>query len=204
MTITSTSHWLDQVLPQVDVPEGRSGPWSVERFTVSETQAGNFNCNPRVGRRQIRAGTYTRLTQDGHVVMSDVPAERHDHLGFVREAHGDVLVTGLGLGMVVQACLLKPEVRKVTVVEIDPDVIGLVAPHHEARWGERFEVVQADAFTWAPPKGLSWDSGWHDVWPDITPENLDGMTRLKRRFARRVPKAGCWAEYECRMQAGRR
>lgn len=34
---------LDDLIPLVDVPEGKYGPWKVERFTVSKAEADLYN-----------------------------------------------------------------------------------------------------------------------------------------------------------------
>ena len=118
----TTSDWI----PDVDLPEGRVGDWSVERFTVSKDEA-MFDAIRSLG-RSVLPGTYTRLMRGRTVVMSDTPAEKRDHMGAVRRAEGDVLVAGLGLGMAVAAMLNRPEVRCVTVIEQAQEVIDLVAP----------------------------------------------------------------------------
>lgn len=153
---------MDDWMPKVDIPEGHSGNWRIERFTVSESEA-RFDAL-RSGYRSVRQGTYTRLMCGDETVMSDTHAERRDHLGVVQDARGDVLVTGLGLGMVVVALLQNPEVRTITVIERSKDVIDLVEPTLRARHGsDRLRIVCADAFTWKPGKNDSWDCAWHDV-----------------------------------------
>jgi len=53
-----------------------------------------------------------------------------------RERGGDVLITGLGLGLVVASILEPPggRVKRVLVIERSADVIGLVAHQLESRW----------------------------------------------------------------------
>src|SRR3990167_8481675 len=72
-----------ELIPCVDVPEGASGVWRVERFTVSDDDIRLFNLRcafqPGGGRWMIKPGTYTRLTCGSQLVMSDTPAEKRDH-----------------------------------------------------------------------------------------------------------------------------
>lgn len=182
---------------KVTVPEGTSGPWAVQRFTVSAEDAkfGYLRAALK-GRGAVPPGTYTRLTFRGGVVMSDTPDEMLDHLQPVRRAYGRCLITGLGLGMVLGAMLKRASVEHVTVVEIDRDVISLVAPHYSA--DPRVEIVHADAFSWRPPRGTRFNVAWHDIWPDICADNLPQMTRLKRRFGSKCDWQGCWSERQCR------
>ena len=62
---------------RVDVPEGKSGNWRVERFTVDPKGASFHNLREMInGRgRGIEEGEYTKLMRGNTLVMSDVPAE---------------------------------------------------------------------------------------------------------------------------------
>lgn len=124
--------------------------------------------------------------------MTDTPMEISDHLSFVYRAKGHVLINGLGLGVCVQGALDKPEVTKATVVEISPDVIALVADHYRERYGERFEVIQADAFTWTPPPRVRYGACWHDVWMNLCGDNLPQMKQLHRKYGRKCDWQGSW------------
>lgn len=186
---------LDDLIPNVTVPEGVSGDWRVERFTVSEEDAQMDRIrNMFKGRRSVDAGTYTRLMRGGYLVMSDTRDEKSDHSYFVRAATGHVLINGLGLGMVLNAVLQKPDVTHVTVVEASADVIALVGPHYA---GPRVTIVHSDAMTYQPPKGERFGAVWHDIWDDITADNLEDMKTLHRRYGRRTDWQGSWARELC-------
>ena len=68
---------------KVDIPEGQSGDWKVEKFTVSEEEAKLNNLRAAFSfsdrGREIEPGEYTRLRRNGVVVLSDTPAEIRDH-----------------------------------------------------------------------------------------------------------------------------
>jgi spermidine synthase len=105
-----------------------------------------------------------------------------------RSSGGDVLITGLGLGMVVEAILATPapaHVRHVTVVEQSPDVIGLVAAQLQAQFGERLQIVEADAYTWVPDSGRVFDTVWHDIWPDPDAPEVDQQIQALRSHYQR-------------------
>lgn len=179
---------------QVDVPEGQSGSWRVERYVVSEEMAkfdamrGMFHdgrCTP--------AGTYTKLMNNQALVMSDTPDEIHDHLRFIHRARGHVLIAGLGLGMVLQAVAQKPEVKSVTVVELSPDVIQLIEPHYRAKsWADKFQIVNDDIYTWKMPPGDHYDCAWFDIWNNLSTDQLKDMAKLHRRYARRCDSYASW------------
>jgi hypothetical protein len=177
---------------KVDVPEGRSGAWIVERFTVDESgSAWSFITGKGRG---VSPGTYTRLKRDGSfdVTMSDTPDEYRDHLEAIRMAKGHVLLNGLGLGCVLQCCAEKPEVTKITVIERSEDVIALVAPHYREKYGNKIEIIHADAMEYKPPKGVRYGAVWHDIWDNMCEDNLPQMHTLHRKYGRRTDWQGSW------------
>lgn len=189
---------MKQLIPKSRIPEGESGPWKVERYTVTEEDVSlhNLRCfiNPmRMGGKQLKPGSYTRLMRGGSVVMSDTPSELREHFHIVMRALGHVLVTGLGLGLVANALQRKPEVESVTVIEISPDVIKLVGPSFKRK--KKVTIIKADAFTWKP-NGQRFDWGWHDIWTNLCVDSLPEMTKLKRHYCRSVTvgQQHCWDE----------
>lgn len=192
---------MNDLIPNVIVPEGTKGNWRVERFEVSKHDADFENMRAMFGGgRHIRPGIYTRLMRGHTVVMSDTPAEKRDHYWPVHVANGHCLLNGLGLGMVLNAMLMKPTVTKVTVVELSKDVIDLVGPHYQNLYGNMLEIVNADAFTYKPT-AKSYGVVWHDIWDGICSDNLESMTKLKRKYGRRAEHQGCWCEAETRYYA---
>jgi hypothetical protein len=185
---------------RADLPEGRSGAWAVEKFSVTEDdiKIHNLRCmfQPGMGGRGLTPGNYTKLTRHGNIIMSDTPAEMRDLWPLYSPARGFVLINGLGLGMAVKAVLSKPEVEHVTVIERSPDVLALVAPHYRSK---RCDIIEADAFAWQPSKGSRYSAVWHDIWDDICTDNLEGMKRLHRKYGRRADWQGSWCRHLCEM-----
>lgn len=177
---------------RVNVPCGESGDWKVSQFTVGDhdMKAVSYALHGR----PVPPGTYTRLLRKGayEPVMSDTPAEVSDHLGFIYRATGRCLVNGLGLGVVLKAILKKPDVTHVDVVELEQDVINLVWPTYKDH--DRVTLHHADAYTIQWPKGTQWDYAWHDIWPDISTDNLPGIAKLKHKYAHAVKWQGAWVE----------
>lgn len=180
---------------KVDVPEGISGAWKIQRFTIQTGSDELFSHSLRG--RGVSPGTYTRITRNGRVVMSDTDAEVRDHSKFIwkaRRGGGRVLIHGLGIGMCLNAILSgDSQVKHVLVIEQSPDVIKLVASHYIKKFGaERVEIREGDAYTWKPEKGQRWTHVWHDIWDDLCTDNLPLMTRLHRRFGKRCDWQGSW------------
>lgn len=135
--------------------------------------------------------TLTTLFVGSCMMMSDGDEEWRSNSRFMHRANGDVLIAGLGIGMVLTKVLPKPDVRTVTVIEKHADVIALVAP---AFPDPKLKIVHADIFEWKPEKGQKWDTIYFDIWPDICTDNLPGMAMLHRKFARTLYRANpkCW------------
>lgn len=179
---------------KVSVPEGESNDWKIERFTVSEDDETleRLRAMMHRTRRYARAGNYTRLMRRFDVIMSDTHDEIRDHFEVIHRAHGNCLINGLGLGMVLQAIARKPEVERVTVIELSSDVISLAAPHYRAMFGNKIEIIQADAYEYKPERGSHFGVVWHDIWDFICEDNLEGMKRLHRKYGRLTDWQGSW------------
>lgn len=172
------------IIGKVAVPEAKSGNWRVERFEVERDSGMIFH----YGARAPSPGIYTRLMRGGQLVMSDTPAEMSDHYEAVRESIGEVLINGLGLGMVANAIARKPDVEKVFIVEKSEDVIRLVANTLH----KKCEVIHSCAFEYQPPKGKRYNVVWHDIWDDMCEDNLPDMHKLHRKYGRRCDWQGSW------------
>ena len=180
-----------------EVPAGTAGAWVIEKVTLPP------HTSPVVEDRRpepfhFRPGTYTCLRRGPTHYMTDLYDEWYTQRAGIAEAlqrGGEVLITGLGLGLVAEAMLRPPEsaVTRVTIVELSADVIALTAPYLQARYPGRLEIVQGDAFTWNPPVGRHFSVGWHDIWPDPYPAtNTAEMAYLKERYRPWCGWQGFW------------
>ncbi len=156
---------------------GASGEWSLIKVRLPERAAGTIVGRPDAFR--FRAGEYTELRYRGITFMTDLYDEwwtQRRAIERARSSGGRVLITGLGLGMVVEAILSTPApspVHSVTVIEKSTDVIHLVAAHLLRQFGDRVEIIQADAFSWKPSGRVRFDTVWHDIWPDPDAAQVD-------------------------------
>ena len=184
---------------EIDVPDGKSGAWAVGTFTVTKEDAMFENIravfSSQRGRGRIKAGDYKKLTRNGEVIMSNTPDECTDFMHFVYIARGSVLVNGLGLGCLLKELLEKPSVTEITVIEKSPDVIALVADTY--RKDSRVTIIEADCFTWQPPKGKYYDFVYHDIWDNITSDNLPEMAKLHRKYGKRCYYQESWCKRQC-------
>lgn len=125
------------------------------------------------------------LYLDGRLRVSERDEYRY-HEALVHPAmrgpHGRVLILGGGDGLAAREVLRYPDVRSVTLVELDPGVArlartdpALAALNEHVYDDPRFRVEYADAFTWLRGRGSAAGSGAYDVVisdlpnPGITP-----------------------------------
>ncbi|OYQ36178.1 hypothetical protein CHU95_05140 [Niveispirillum lacus] len=118
--------------------------------------------------------TPTRLVRDmvallrhGDTWMSTSPMELESQEIGVRLAHGHVLICGMGMGWAAVNCALRPDVTRVTVVELDPAILALhreldltaqVPPSARAK----LHLVQGDAYSFVPDQPV--DLLMPDIW----------------------------------------
>jgi len=137
----------------------------------------------------LEAGTYCVLHQvrNGYVKqwMSDTWLERMSNSEFLRDAFGDVLLAGLGIGMLPMALCAKEQVRSVVVLELEPHVIGLVEPHIRH---PKLTVLLADAYH-EPLRGKAFDCIYLDIWQSICSDNWEQMKPLLAQY-RKFRRAG--------------
>jgi hypothetical protein len=199
MTATTHLDYRDLMSAMaVDLPEGERDGLRVERFTIEPNDLGLFVMSLKEPGARPRLGTYTRLTKNGRLWMSDTTAERRDHLPVLQQAQylgaRRAIINGLGLGMVVKGLLALPTIEHIDVVEIDPRVVRLVGGHYAG--DPRVSVHEADAYEQvkAWPRGTRWDVGWSDIWPDLSADALPDMARLNRTYGRRCDWHRCWGQ----------
>lgn len=164
-------------------------PWKNKKETLNAMiHQGNtflFDACSMSGMHLVNSAGY-----GGYTIMEDSDRELRRHFQAVKHAKGRVLKTGLGFGCFVRACLAKPEVEHIDVIEIDPEI----AEHFGSlfRDNPRVNIHVADALKWEIPPDSHWDLVWHDIYCD----GNDGLQRLHtellKRFKNHSSIQGAW------------
>jgi hypothetical protein len=152
-----------------------------------------FVCNDIVrtpeGRQLPQIGFFDRefeypaVLENNRIWMTVTPNEIETMKEAVEAANGHVLAFGLGLGYYPYMVSLKEQVKSVTVVEVNPDVIGLFQTHIMPQFphAHKLNVIQADAFEFAQnrmPQG-GYDFVFTDLWHDVS-DGMDMYFRMKQ------------------------
>ena len=103
--------------------------------------------------------------------MSDSPMEVNTSLPFIDEAEGDVLIGGLGLGVVPTLLAQKDEVKSITVVELSKSVIDLVAWQLDI---PNLTIIEGDIWDYMKNTDCMYDSIFGDIWPDMNSAKDEG------------------------------
>lgn len=162
----------------------QQGVAAIEHYTVTSLESRMSAFRPGA---YCPEGTYATLRIGHTLMMSDTDMERRSNRGVVINSQGDVLIAGLGLGMILHPILARPQVRSVTVIEKYQDVIDLIRPTLPA---EKLTIVCADIHHWTPEKTTQFSTIYFDIWPTINTDNLATINQLHRRFRKYLLRGG--------------
>lgn len=174
--------------------EENKGIARIERFNISKENSKKYNLlstmNGEPYFMRIEDGNYVRLWVDGVLMMSDTHMERYTNQFFIDNAHGDVMIAGLGVGLILNALENKVqsgEVNSITVYEKYQDVIDLVLPKYKHL---PIKVICQDILEYRPPKEETYDTIYFDIWPRISKSNLQQIKILHNRWKFRKRENG--------------
>lgn len=140
--------------------DGEVGSAKLEHFIIDKN---NFRA---IIHDKIPQGLYVRLMIDGEVMMSDTPMEKKTNQRFLEEAHGRVLIGGLGLGLILLPVMNKESVSEIVVVEYNQDVIDLIGS--QLHLNDKVTIVHDDVFEYVPDK--KFNTIYMDIWSSVNSE----------------------------------
>lgn len=120
------------------------------------------------------------LMKGKEIWMSNADMEKKTNKVFIEKAHGDVLIAGLGMGWVVQEIMDNPEVKTITIIEIDQGLIDFIT--YKKEFNDKVGIVNMDIWTFLDAcrqDKRTFDVIWLDIWKDICPDNLVEMYPMK-------------------------
>lgn len=187
-----TAEWnaARAVVPQCALPESQSGPWWIEKYEITPRESERLlrkDIKNNGGRRKLwtPAGIYTRLATNGarnYAYCGEMMYDTMEELALIRDflsvASGSILVSGLGLGILPTAALLRSDIASITILEIEPDVIALSGKFDDPR----INIIPADCWAWQPPNGATFDWVWHDPWGQ--PPSAQSVAKLAGNYAK--------------------
>ncbi len=176
--------------------DGQIGDFKLQHYSVTEN---DFYARVRYG---IPVGEYVRLLNKNDCVMSNTPMEKRTNSDFVLNAHGNVLIGGLGIGLIILAIQDKEEVKQITVIEKNREVIELVGK--QLPFNYKVNIVNDDVFEYKPLS--KYNTIYMDIWnyinEDVYKKQMKPLISRYRKYL--VSKSedenrfiDCW----CKRQA---
>ena len=132
------------------------------------------------------------------LMMSDSPQEMFLQYKAYQEATGKVLVGGLGLGMYASMIAKKPEVKEITVIEIEKDIIELCQPKNK-----KIEVIHDDIWKFSKSTKEKFDYIYIDIhYRTGAMEYINTVLPMRKILKKRFPNtpASFWGEEEMEAQ----
>ncbi len=189
--LDTKSYLLNPYYRNIRIPEIKFGHWELKYQKYKAYEAfiykdlivePDFKEFPCIGffNKEFRFPT---VMENGHEWMSIKPSEIETTKPAIDAAEGHVLTFGLGLGYFTYMVSLKENVKSITVVDRDKEVIRLferyILPQFQHK--EKVEIISADAFEYAKEQmpNRNFDYAFVDLWHDIS-DGLDLYLRMKK------------------------
>ena len=159
---------------------------TLRSFSISNEESNVYNLrallNGNGGFDCVTAGQYVKLSVNNILMMSDTDMEKRTNYEFISNAKGDVMIAGLGIGLILHNLENKVktgEVKSITVYEKYQDVIDLITPYYKHL---PITVKCEDILNYLPPKEETYDTIYFDIWPTIDTDNLKDIRVLHNRW----------------------
>ena len=143
---------------------------------------------------------YTLRRNQNEYVMDSGPFEMVTNKNFLDNVNGDVLIVGLGIGLIVYPLLNDININSITILEIDQDIIdyiGGILKENDSL--NKVTIVKGDVFqyhTLIPTQ--KFDYIYFDFWDALTNDAYDEMTTLKQLYGNNLKNSSstihCWCE----------
>ena len=159
---------------------------TLRSFSISNEESKVYNLkslfNGNGGFDCVTAGQYVKLSVNNILMMSDTDMEKRTNYEFISNAKGDVMIAGLGIGLIlhnIEKKVKTGEVKSITVYEKYQHVIDLITPYYKHL---PITVKCEDILNYLPPKEEIYDTIYFDIWPTIDTNNLKDIRILHNRW----------------------
>lgn len=157
---------------KTNIPEKENGKWSIRKYTSALHEIYkiyqpdiNFNFIENEPEQE-----YTTLIHSEYgVIMIDSAKEYKEHNLLWEKANGNILIGGLGIGMVNEKLITMQNIETITIIEKNIEVIDMVWPF--CKKDDRFILIHDDIDTWNIPENKHWNYAWFDTY--ISNVNVD-------------------------------
>ena len=122
---------------------------------------------------------YISVLQNGNIWMLITPNEIETMKKPIKECYGDVLTYGLGLGYFAYMASIKEEVKSITIIECDQEVIDIFNNYilPQFQYKSKIRIIREDAYVYASKK-IFYDCVFVDIWHDVS-DGIDAYLKFK-------------------------
>ena len=112
---------------------------------------------------------YPAIIQKDKIWMSIIPHEIKTMREPIKNAHGNVLVLGLGLGYYLYHISQKESVKEIDVIEIDENVISIFKKYLFNKFSHKakINIIHADAIKYLKENTKHYDYVFADIWHNV-------------------------------------
>ena len=137
-------------------------------------------------------------------IMSNTPMEEYTNREFVEKAHGDILIAGLGIGMIILPLQDKEDVKSITIIEKSKDIIYMITS--QIKFHNNVSIINDDIFNYKPTN-RKYDCIYIDIWnyvnSDVYNEEMKPLKNKYRKYLKSKKDSlnrfiSCWAEKQAK------
>ena len=137
---------------------------------------------------------YLALLHKKRIWMSLNPNEINTMVPHIEKAKGNILVLGLGLGYFPFMCSLKNEVKSITIIERDQNIINLFKKYllDKFPYKNKINIIRDNAIYY-----LEENDGYDYIFADLWHDSIDGLQaylKLKKMQERHQLNMSYWLE----------
>ena len=125
-------------------------------------------------------------------IMSSNLFERLTNQNFIDTVKGDVIIFGLGLGLIIFPLLEDEEVTSITVIDNSIDIINNIGPiikNYDVN--DKLTIIQGDAFTYYQQlNDVKFDIMYFDYWNIVDSTIYNDMETLKELYKNNIKDTG--------------
>lgn len=188
-------NWYDYRMSTI-LKEGKVGSFEIKKKVIKKGTVLHMY-NSKEGR--ITKGEYqfdyplVTLDEDGHTWMSDSQLELESAIGAVMVARGDVLIGGLGIGLLPTFIKNIKRVKRIDIVELHQEVIDLVFNQIASK---KMRIIKDDTFHYLDTTNNRYDFIHIDIWGTITApiKEIDAAQDKARGCLRPNGVTWCWLQ----------
>ncbi len=181
----------DPYYKNIKIPCAESGRWTLknqeykpyELFVCADLEIDGYKEMVQLGYFR-ESFSFPTVFENGIEWMAIKPNEIETMKEPIREAQGNVLVLGLGLGYYTYMISEKENVRSITVIERDKSVIELFEKHILPQFENKHKItlVNMDAFEYLDKhlRDRKFDYQFADLWHDIS-DGTELYLRLRKK-----------------------